>query len=1569
MRRISPLTLLAALLLAGCSGSTPPPPKPEPTAGPNPDVRQVEIPPKDKPTPVTLPQGEPADSGWTGNEVVASLPPPTPQEAYDAALHEAIDLLSERKYKEALAALEKAQKINDTGAVQREIDKVRTILAQQEGADKAIADVRSVLDAGKPDEASRLAAQALVQYGGGDSGEKLTALKREADALLAATENDGVARRARLRADADAARKENNLRASAVALEELLALGEDADLRKQYNDVNDRLSRYDRLRALALSLPRDPDSAEQALGSLRAAAEAWNTVQIRQEIDELTLIVNRRRARLSVADFEVRGDLGVPAAGRLVAEQLLPSFKSRFDLVERTHLGRVLQELKLESGDLIDDPASRRELARQARLRYLVVGSLTPLGGGVTASAQLVEVSTGLIVQTGTLSAGSVEDLLPRLKQLAALLQMTDEQKLAYESRLQAAPVVVKVIQTQAVVISPPPAPPAPAALLPSPIITYTPQPLALGGLVVADFRTLPAVVVTPPTPPALELVLTRDETRRNRLLALSLELGDNLFRRGRYRDANRHYQLALRLNGRHEHVKARIDRCREFLPPSAGVVFVKAAKPRLAVFSLLVNARPGLAPPAVGDWAADGLVSYLGNQYEVIERGEVCWYMGRLGITLRDLLREESARVCLAHALNVRFFVLGTIEQTASFDVNTHLIDAQTGARTGTAMIHVQDHEEMKLRMHELVRQMGVAPAEQTKLVKQGADSEKALGEARKLNQKGDYAAAVEVVKAALKSNPDNFALQTLLIESEAKAKQKALEDQRAKEAREQAAAQAEMRKRQLAMLKQMADARAKAEQEARAKGDALKAEQELRRAKAAEALRTQAKKDAEKGNLSAALQSLESAQALKATPEGAQALADVRKAVDRVNQEKNEAERKKAEADLLKKREESLARLARERAERDKAEAERRKQQEARDLATSTELVKKARELMGKKEYVQAQALAREAQRLKASDESGKLIQDAEHAIALAEAEKKGAAAKAEAEKKLEKERKDREAAEAETRKKQESYVGAMKEGQKALGEKRYDQAIGHFETARKLFATDAALTGLHQAEFRKQLELGKSKLAAKQFAEAVTALRKATELEPGNVEAKNLLAEAAKGLIPPSKPDPKKLAQIKADYDLAMSAGKDAMAKKNYQGAINAYTEALRLMKDDKAALAGRAEAERLLAESKKPMPPPVDPKVKKAREDYEKAMSAGREAMKVRNYQAAIKDFTAALGLIPDDKQAKAAKEEAERLFAAEEMKRVEAEFAKLMAQGQAMMTAKKFADAVTAYTAAKKLKPTDAGAAKALADAEKALADSKKPMPPVPPAKVDPKAKQLKEDYELAMSAGKAAMAKKNYQGAINAYTEALRLMKDDRAALAAKTEAERLLADEKKRQAEEEKKKKEDAEFARLMTQGQAAMTAKKFADAVTAYTAAKKLKPTDAAASKGLADAEKAQADEKKRQADEEKKKKDDAEFARLMTQGQTAMAGKRYADAVTAYTAAKNLRPTDAGASKALADAQKAQADEKKFQDHLSAAKTAHTAKRYADAIKSYEEALKIQPGNAEAQNGLQRAKMNKP
>src|SRR6185312_5793123 len=150
------------------------------------------------------------------------------------------------------------------------------------------------------------------------------------------------------------------------------------------------------------------------------------------------------------------------------------------------------------------------------------------------------------------------------------------------------------------------PPPPAVAAgqPLPPPIVMYSPRPPALGGLTVVDFRALPLVAVAPPPPVAPVIA---NPACRGRLLSLCLEVGDNLFARGHHQDALRHFQIALSLTGDHAAINLRIGQCQPYVtlaaPIAVAPVIVATAvgRPRLLIFSFVVNCAPGLVPPACG--------------------------------------------------------------------------------------------------------------------------------------------------------------------------------------------------------------------------------------------------------------------------------------------------------------------------------------------------------------------------------------------------------------------------------------------------------------------------------------------------------------------------------------------------------------------------------------------------------------------------------------------------------------------------------------------------------------------------------------------------------------------------------------------------------------------------------------------------------------------------------------------------------------------------------------------------------------------------------------------------------
>jgi tetratricopeptide (TPR) repeat protein len=1300
--RLLALSLLAAGL-AGCGGQQPGRIDPQDNGPVEPAVA--------KPAPPAEAKSGPADA-VRGDALIRLLDLPadkapqlTRDERYDAALLDALGKMADRNYADALAALERAREAQDTDQVRLEIDKVRKLIDEQKAAEQTQRDVQAVLDDGRADEAAKLANAGLQQYGGGDSAEALARLKREADALAVAPIDDAAARKARFAREGDDALRDRNLRGAVIAYEQALQAGDDPVIRARLDDVRASVSRYDEQRQRALELRRDPANLEQALAALQEAAKAWDTPQVRSDIDECTLALQKRRDRISIADFEVRGDVGIPMAGRTVAENLLPGFRPRFDLVEREQLGKVLDELRLEASDVAASDEARQQVGRLARVRYLVVGSITPLCG-ITVNARLVEVQTGLVVQTAKLIATDPDDLMRRLTKLALMLQMTDEQKIAFEADL--AQSAAAAVQPAVIAPLPPPPPvpdPAVVVLPPPPIVVFTPRPAPVGGLVIADFDRLP-----PPPPPersgfSFDLFIGRDNPVKDRLLSVSVELGDNLFRRGRYREAQHHFELAFSLSKGNAELSLRLDRCRQLAPPPPVVVVapppvVVVARPRVAVFNFLVDSPPGLVPVGCDNWAADQLAGCFAVQYEVIDRGEVCWWMGRLGLTMRDVLNDPAARVALAQAVNARFFIFGGMKYTASFDVTTHMVDAQTGAKTGGGFIHVQDHNELKLRMQELVGQTTGTPAQAKQLAQAGRDSEKMVNDARQLLQAGKYAEASAAAKAGLQKYPGNVALQSLQAQADQQVEKARLEEARRQEAARQAAQAEAARKQQQELAKQAEAARLRAQQEAKNRDEAAKRAQEAQKQRAFDNLVAQAHAATKAGNPQQAVSFYDSALALKpdpaATRERDQAKASAAQAV----KAKADAEKARQEAEAQKQREAALAaaraKVEAEKRQREAEEAQKQKAQEARDAAELARLIDQAKGFLAKGQYDAAMGAIQTARRLKKSDEVEKLAAQVHDAQARAEAEKKGQQAKAELDKKLAAEKAARDKAEAEAKLKQQQYQAALAEAQKALGEKRYDQAITKYEEAGKLFRTDAVLAGIkqaqdakaretaaakehaaaeadkakRQAEYARAVQAGRDAYAARRYDDAVKAFTDALRIMPGDRDATALLQQATK-----TRDDMKAAANAeakrKADYTRLMAQGQAAMAGKHYADAVKAYGEALKVMPNDPAATKAHKDAQAALDASKAPPPPPAE---------YTRHMDAAAALEKQQKYADAVPAYKAALKLLPNDPKATAG-----------------ADFAQHMADGQKALAARKFPDAVRDFEAALKVMPGNADA--------------------------------------------------------------------------------------------------------------------------------------------------------------------------------------------------------------------------------------------------------------------------------
>lgn len=362
--------------------------------------------------------------------------------------------------------------------------------------------------------------------------------------------------------------------------------------------------------------------------------------------------------------------------------------------------------------------------------------------------------------------------------------------------------------------------------------------------------------------------------------------------------------------------------------------------------------------------------------------------------------------------------------------------------------------------------------------------------------------------------------------------------------------------------------------------------------------------------------------------------------------------------------------------------------------------------------------------------------------------------------------------------------------------------------------------------------------------------------------------------------------------------------------------------------------------------KEVPPAEDGKatqLAKRHADFDKLMAQANQALAGQRYEEAVKAYTEALELFPQNLDAAKGASLARKELAAltrdkQEADRWAADFARLMEEGKKALEAKQYAQAVRAYETALALVPGQADATRAAAEARDKLA-----------ADVDEKKKLA--DYEKFMAAGRAALVAQRYPDAIREYASALGVLPNDAAALDGKRMAEKGIAevqtDEKRRDA-----------YAEAMKFAAGALQARKYNDAVAAYEAALKLYPGDRDAAQGVKAAKDALATAA-------------AAFNNLMAQGQAAAGLGRWEEAVRTYAEAARLMPDNPAAAQSLAAAQKMmldlQAGQAAFLRYMNAAALSMQAGRYVDAVANYTEALRLVPTSPDAQLGLRQAQLS--
>jgi tetratricopeptide (TPR) repeat protein len=275
-------------------------------------------------------------------------------------------------------------------------------------------------------------------------------------------------------------------------------------------------------------------------------------------------------------------------------------------------------------------------------------------------------------------------------------------------------------------------------------------------------------------------------------------------------------------------------------------------------------------------------------------------------------------------------------------------------------------------------------------------------------------------------------------------------------------------------------------------------------------------------------------------------------------------------------------------------------------------------------------------------------------------------------------------------------------------------------------------------------------------------------------------------------------------------------------------------------------------------------------KKKQADYRQHMDAGKSAMRAERYTDAVKEYMAALRLMPDDLEAQQGQRQAEaRLAALADKEKRQNAFDALTERAKTAQRGKRFKEAVQALEAALRLIPDDREAARDLRTAKADLA-------------------RVKRENPSLLARADLAVKLRRLNDARDLCDEAVKNWAEDELAEKALKNVDRLI----------ESAKMAQATYLARVQAAQLAYAAGNYAQAVAAFAEAARLMPADVVVARQLREA---------RAAFERQK----ARYNRAIGDGQRALQMRRKSDAIAAFTAALDEMPVDLAATNGLRQA----------------------------------------------------------
>jgi tetratricopeptide (TPR) repeat protein len=553
------------------------------------------------------------------------------------------------------------------------------------------------------------------------------------------------------------------------------------------------------------------------------------------------------------------------------------------------------------------------------------------------------------------------------------------------------------------------------------------------------------------------------------------------------------------------------------------------------------------------------------------------------------------------------------------------------------------------------------------------------------------------------------------------------------------------------------------------------------------------------------------------------------------------------------------------------------------------------------------------------------------------------------------------------AEQKKLDDDYAKYIAEGNVAFADKNYQPALTAFRSASelkpseqypkdKINAINTLLANIQAREdaYNKAIADADTHLAAKEYNEAVAGYKSALDIKPDEKYPTEKIAEINATL-----------AAIKATndaYDKAVHEADQLFDASKYEGSIAGYNKALEIKPGEKYPSDRITEARKMIAD------------LKAKQEAYEKAIAEGDKQFKTNAFIEALAAYNTAKSLFPSEKYPEQKIAEINTILA--DMKATDDKYNDAITNADAFFNQNKYREALEPYERASTIKPSeiypkqqiekinqmlaeqkklDDDYAKLIADADKNLTDKNyqpalsayrnasemKPFEEYPKDKINAINKilaeiQARDDaFNKALAEGDAQLVTGSYESALTSYRSALSIKpgEDYPTGKIATIEA---------------KLKEIDNLYNKLLAEGNSRFAAKEYSQALNAFQQASEVKPKEQYPKDKIADINKALAEEKEQL---------ESMYAGFIADGDKLFSAQSYIDARSAFSKASGLKPAEQYPKNKLNEisnilAERAKALKDEYDKAIVTADNLYQQKVLDQAIDAYEKAASIKP-----------------